>query len=327
LAIKTTLYRVGRRAPVVKALLEAAGNGKEVAVLVELKARFDEESNIEWAKALEAEGVHVVYGLLGLKTHSKIALVVRREGDGIRRYLHLATGNYNAVTATQYTDIGMFTCDPDMGADGSQVFNYLTGYGSSGEYSKFLVAPVNLRKAFEALVRREIEHQREGREGHLLFKMNSLVDRPMIRLLYEASRAGVQVDLLVRGICCLRPGVPDVSENIRVISIVGRFLEHSRIYYFRNGGDPTILLGSADLMPRNLNRRVEILFPVQDPGIKARLRDDILETYLADTVKARLMHGDGSYERVAPAAGGEPLESQARLIAAAAVSPEASSAG
>ena len=255
--------------------------------MVELKARFDEESNIEWAKALEAEGVHVVYGLLGLKTHSKIALVVRREGEGIRRYLHLATGNYNAVTAQQYTDLGMFTCDPEMGADGSQVFNYLTGYGSSGQYRKFLVAPVNLRRDFEALVRREIEHQRAGRQGYLLFKMNALVDRPMIRLLYEASQAGVQVDLLVRGICCLRPGVPGVSDNIRVISIVGRFLEHSRIYYFGNGGDPTILLGSADLMPRNLNRRVEILFPVQDAGIKARLREEILETYLE-------RHGEGA---------------------------------
>jgi polyphosphate kinase len=327
LAIKTTLYRVGRRAPVVKALLDAAGNGKEVAVLVELKARFDEESNIEWAKALEAEGVHVVYGLLGLKTHSKIALVVRREGAGIRRYLHLATGNYNAVTAQQYTDLGMFTCDPDMGTDGSQVFNFLTGYGSTGQYHKFLVAPVNLRKDFEALVRREIAHQKAGRQGHLLFKMNSLVDRPMIRLLYEASQAGVQVDLLVRGICCLRPDVPGVSDNIRVISIVGRFLEHSRIYYFGNGGDPTILLGSADLMPRNLNRRVEILFPVQDPGIKVRLREEILASYLVDTAKARLMRSDGSYERVSPGESTELLESQARLVAMATASPEASSDG
>jgi polyphosphate kinase len=326
LAIKTTLYRVGRRAPVVKELLEAAANGKEVAVLVELKARFDEESNIEWARALEAEGVHVVYGLLGLKTHSKIALVVRREGEGIRRYLHLATGNYNAVTAQQYTDLGMFTCDPDMGADGSQVFNYLTGYGSSGQYRKFLVAPVNLRRDFEALVRREIEHQRAGRQGYLLFKMNAFVDRPMIRLLYEASQAGVQVDLLVRGICCLRPGVPGVSDNIRVISIVGRFLEHSRIYCFGNGGDPTVLLGSADLMPRNLNRRVEILFPVQDAAIKARLREEILATYLADTVKARLMQADGTYQRVVPADGAEPLASQAALIAAAAP-PDTSAAG
>jgi polyphosphate kinase len=325
LAIKTTLYRVGRRAPVVKALLEAAARGKEVAVLVELKARFDEESNIEWAKALEAEGVHVVYGLLGLKTHSKIALVVRREGEGIRRYLHLATGNYNAVTATQYTDLGMFTCDPDMGADGSQVFNYLTGYGASDKYRKFLVAPVNLRHDFEALVRREIEHQKAGRQGHLLFKMNALVDRPMIRLLYEASRAGVQVDLLVRGICCLRPGVPGVSDSVRVVSIVGRFLEHSRVYYFRNGGDPTILLGSADLMPRNLNRRVEILFPVQEPGIKGRLRDEILDTYLADTAKARVMRPDGTYERSVSAAD-EWLESQAALLALAASGHEASSA-
>ncbi|HJW76491.1 MAG TPA: polyphosphate kinase 1 [Thermoleophilia bacterium] len=324
LAIKTTLYRVGRRAPVVKALLDAAARGKEVAVLVELKARFDEEGNIEWAKALEAEGVHVVYGLLGLKTHSKIALVVRREGEGIRRYLHLATGNYNAVTAQQYTDLGMFTCDPDMGADGTQIFNYLTGYGTSGQYRKFLVAPVNLRQDLEALVRREIEHQKAGRRGHLLFKMNALVDRPMTRLLYEASRAGVQVDLLVRGICCLRPGVPGVSDNIRVVSIVGRFLEHSRVYYFGNGGDPTILLGSADLMPRNLNRRVEILFPVRDPGIKARLRDEILATYLADTMKARLMRPDGSYERVTPAAAEESLESQAALLALAAGGSEAS---
>jgi polyphosphate kinase len=326
LAIKTTLYRVGRRAPVVKALLEAAANGKEVAVLLELKARFDEESNIEWARALEAEGVHVVYGLLGLKTHSKIALVVRREGYGIRRYLHLATGNYNAVTAQQYTDLGMFTCDPEMGADGTQVFNYLTGYGSSGQYGKFLVAPVNLRRDFEALVRREIEHQRAGRQGYLLFKMNALVDRPMIRLLYEASQAGVQVDLLVRGICCLRPGVPGVSDSIRVISIVGRFLEHSRIYYFGNGGDPTILLGSADLMPRNLNRRVEILFPVQDSGIKVRLREEILGTYLEDTTKARIMHADGTYERVTPAEGADPVVSQVALIAVAAEPPEATAA-
>ncbi|HLF02119.1 MAG TPA: polyphosphate kinase 1, partial [Anaerolineales bacterium] len=236
LAIKKTLYRVGRNSPVVEALLEASEAGKQVAVLVELKARFDEESNITWAKKLEAEGVHVVYGLLGLKTHSKIALVVRKEGEGIRRYVHLATGNYNTVTAQLYTDLGLFTADDDIGADATDLFNYLTGYSAKKDYRKLLVAPINLRSRMEELIKREIEHQRKGGKGHLIFKMNALVDKPMIQLLYQASQAGVKVDLLVRSMCCLRPGVPGVSDNIRVISIVGRFLEHSRIYYFRNGG-------------------------------------------------------------------------------------------
>ncbi len=225
-----TLYRVGKNSPVVRSLLEAIENGKQVAVLVELKARFDEESNIEWARALEAEGVHVVYGLLGLKTHSKIALVVRREGETIRRYVHLATGNYNPVTAHVYTDLGMFTCDEAIGADATDLFNYLTGYSAKTTYRKLLVAPVNMRERLEALIEREIEHANAGRKAHLIFKMNALVDKTMIRLLYEASQAGVRVDLLVRGICCLRPGVPGFSENIAVTSIVGRFLEHSRIY-------------------------------------------------------------------------------------------------
>ncbi len=314
LAIKQTLYRVGPNSPVVLSLLDAARRGKQVAVLVELKARFDEESNIEWAKALESEGVHVVYGLLGLKTHSKTALVVRKEGDQIRRYVHLATGNYNPVTAQTYTDLGLFTCNEDMGADATDLFNYLTGYSAKKEYRKFLVAPINMRSGIEALIRREIDFQRKGQGGHLIFKINSLVDKPMSRLLFEASQAGVRIDLLVRGMCCLRPGVTGMSENIRVISIVGRFLEHSRIYYFRNGGSEQVYLGSADLMPRNLDRRVEVLFPVEDPRLIRRLRDQVLATYLADNVKARLMQADGSYERVRPEEGTDGVNSQLRLI-------------
>ena len=297
LAIKITLYRVGRNSPVVEALLDAIGEGKQVAALVELKARFDEESNIEWARALEHDGVHVVYGLPGLKVHCKTALVVRREGDAIRRYVHLSTGNYNSVTAQLYTDIGMFTCDEAIGADCTDLFNYLTGYSAKVDYRKLLVAPVDMRQNFERLIRREIEHQRNGERGHLIFKMNALVDKPMIQLFYEASKAGVQVDLLVRGICCLRPGIAGVSENIRVTSIVGRFLEHSRIFYFRNAGQEEIYLGSADLMPRNLNRRVEVDFPVRDPKLVRFLHDEVLAIYLADVVNARHMKPDGTYDR------------------------------
>ena len=298
LAIKMTLYRVGRNSPVVKALLKAMERGKQVAVLVELKARFDEESNIEWARALEREGVHVVYGLLGLKTHCKVGLVVRREGETIRRYVHLATGNYNAVTAHLYTDIGVFTCDEEIGADVTDLFNYLTGYSAKVAYRKLLVAPVNLRSGLAALIEREIELHRRFGNGHLIIKANSLVDRQMIQLLYKASQAGVKVDLLIRGICCLRPGIPGVSNNIRVISVVGRFLEHSRIYYFRNGGAEQIYLGSADLMPRNINRRVEVLFPLQDQRLVVRVRDEILATYLKDNSKARIMQPDGRYVRL-----------------------------
>jgi polyphosphate kinase len=314
LAIKQTLYRVGRNSPVVLSLLDAARRGKQVAVLVELKARFDEESNIEWAKTLESEGVHVVYGLLGLKTHSKIALVVRKEADQIRRYVHLATGNYNPVTAQSFTDLGLFTCDEQLGADTTDLFNYLTGYSAKKEFRKFLVAPVNMRSGLEALIRREIELHRQGERGHLVFKINALLDRPISRLLYEASQAGVRVDLIVRGMCSLRPGVQGTSENIRVISIVGRFLEHSRIFYFRNAGKEQIYLGSADLMPRNLDRQVEVLFPVEEPRLIRRLRDQVLSTYLADNVKARLMQADGSYVRVKPEAVAPPLNSQLRLI-------------
>lgn len=298
LAIKQTLYRVGRKPPVVDALLEAVQNGKQVAVLLELKARFDEESNIGWARKLEKEGVHVIYGLLGLKTHSKIALVVRKEGEGIRRYIHLATGNYNALTATLYEDLGMFTCDEEIGADATDLFNYLTGYSTKEDYRKLLVAPVNLRSRLENLICREIDHAHNGKKAHLIFKANALVDPQIIQMLYEASQAGVKVDLLVRGICCLRPGIKGISDNITVTSIVGRFLEHSRIYYFHNNGNQQIYLGSADLMPRNIDRRVEVLFPVQSPGLIKHIREDILDIYLQDTIKARRMLSDGSYERV-----------------------------
>lgn len=314
LAIKMTLYRAGRNSPVVEALLDAMANDKQVAVLVELKARFDEESNIEWARALESEGVHVVYGLLGLKVHSKVALVVRREGDTIRRYVHLGTGNYNPVTAHMYTDLGFFTCDDDIGADASDLFNYLTGYSAKTDYQKLLVAPIQLREKIESLIRREITHQQQGQQGHLIFKMNALVDQGIIELLYEASRAGVKVDLLIRGICCLRPGIPGVSENIKVISIVGRFLEHSRIYYFRNGGEEEVYMGSADLMPRNLNRRVEVLYPVTGERLIRFLRDDLLQFQLSDTAKARLMQTDGSYIRITPKAGEKPLNAQTEFM-------------
>jgi polyphosphate kinase len=297
LAIKMTLYRVGRNSPIVEALLEALEEGKQVAVLVELKARFDEESNIEWARALEREGVHVVYGLLGLKIHAKACMVVRREGDTIRRYVHLSTGNYNAITAHLYTDIGMFTVDEQISDDTTDLFNYLTGYSAKQDFHKLLVAPVTLRGSFESLILREIEHQRRDGHGHLIFKTNALVDPHIIRLLYEASRAGVKVELLVRGICCLRPGIRDLSENITVTSIVGRFLEHSRVYYFRNGGEEEIYLGSADLMPRNLDRRVETLFPIQDSGAIEQVKA-ALAIYSEDNVKARRMNQDGSYSRV-----------------------------
>ncbi|MCB9383271.1 MAG: polyphosphate kinase 1 [Bryobacterales bacterium] len=313
LAIKMTLYRVGRDSPVVKALLEAQENGKQVAVLVELKARFDEESNIEWARQLEEQGVHVVYGLVGLKIHSKIALVVRQEGGRIRRYVHLSTGNYNAVTANLYTDIGLLTADDQIGADATRLFNYLTGYTEQHHYDKLLVAPVSLRGGLEAMIEREIEIQRKGGEGRLIFKTNGLVDRQIIDLLYRASQAGVRCDLLVRGICCLRPGVPGVSDNIRVISVVGRYLEHSRIYYSRNGGDEEMYLGSADLMPRNLTYRVETVFPVRDPAILRHLRDDVLETYLADNMRARVMQTHGGYARAIPLPDEPAVDSQAVL--------------
>jgi polyphosphate kinase len=318
LAIKITLYRVGHNAPVVDALLDAVENGKQVAVLLELKARFDEESNIEWARKLEEYGVHVVYGLMGLKVHCKALLIVRKEGDVIRRYAHLSTGNYNSITAQLYTDIGMMTCDPEIGADCTDLFNFLTGYSAKSSYRKLLVAPVTLRDRFARLIEREIEHQKNGRGGHLILKMNALVDKKMIQLLYQASQAGVKVELLVRGICCLLPGVAGVSENITVTSIVGRFLEHSRIFYFNNGGNDEVYLGSADLMPRNLNRRVEVDFPVQDKGLIRLVRDEILGTYLKEQAQARHMTSDGKYVRDPDFDKKNALNSQETFLARAA---------
>jgi len=314
LAIKQTLYRVGPNSPVVAALMRARERGKQVAVLVELKARFDEESNIGWARALERAGVHVAYGLVGLKTHAKLLMVVRREGDGITRYVHMSTGNYNDDTARLYTDIGFFTIDPDIGADVSDLFNALTGYSLKQKYRKLLVAPKRMREQIVARIDREIEqHQKHG-DGYLAFKLNALSDKECIQALYRASQAGVKVDLQVRSICCLRPGIEGVSENITVTSIVGRFLEHPRIYYFRNGGDEEILLGSADLMPRNLDRRMEQLFPIEDPQLKESIRDHILFVHLKDNIQARCMLPDGSYERVQPQEGEPGLNSQLWMI-------------
>jgi polyphosphate kinase len=312
MAIKMTLYRVGRNSPVVESLLNAIENGKQVAVMVELKARFDEESNIEWARALEAEGVHVVYGLVGLKVHTKVALVVRREGESIRRYVHMSTGNYNPLTARLYTDLSLFTADEQIGADVTDLFNYVTGYSAKNEYRKLMVAPVDMRKRMEALIHREIEHAKRGGRGHLIFKMNALEDPGIIRSLYQASQAGVRIDLIVRGICSLRPGMEGVSENIEVRSVVGRFLEHSRIFYFHNGGQEEVYLGSADLMGRNLNHRVEMMFPVESKRLITRLRDEILATYLNDNRNARAMRPDGSWvwEKM-----GEPVvDSQAHFL-------------
>jgi polyphosphate kinase len=314
LAIKSCLYRVGRNAPVVEALLEAAEEDKQVAALVELKARFDEESNIEWARALERAGVHVVYGLIGLKIHCKAALVVRREQDRIARYVHLATGNYNAVTAHLYTDIGLFTADETVADDVSDLFNYLTGYSEKADYQRLVVAPVNLRHRLEAMIEREIKHAKANRKARLTFKLNSLGDPQLIRLLYKASRAGVKIRLLVRGICSLRPGVPGVSENIEVTSIVGRFLEHSRIYHFQNGGEDEVYIGSADLMPRNIEHRVEVLVPIREPAMVRHICDNILAIYLADNVKARQMNANGTYTRKKASTAKERLNAQEWLI-------------
>jgi polyphosphate kinase len=313
LAIKVTLYRVGSNSPIVAALLEAIEQGKQVSVLVELKARFDEESNIEWARALEDAGVHVVYGLVGLKVHSKVALVVRREGEDIRRYVHLGTGNYNPVTARIYTDFGFLTCNEQIADDVTHFFNALTGYSRKNEPHELLVAPVNLRQRLEKLILREIALQEKGEQGHLIFKMNALEDPQMIRQLYRASQVGVKVDLLIRGLCCLRPLISGFSDNIRVTSIVGRFLEHSRVYYFRNGGAEEIYLGSADLMRRNLSHRVEILFPVGNPKLVRRLKD-ILDIQLADERKSHHLQSDGRYIRNSKSGQPGAIDSQLQFL-------------
>jgi len=297
LAIKMTLYRVSPTSPIAQALSRAAEMGKEVAVLVELRARFDEEANITWARALEEVGAHVVYGLVGYKTHCKACLVVRQEADGIRRYCHLSTGNYNTRTSNIYCDLGLFTCRESFGEDLTELFNLLTGYTRPQQFRHLLVSPTDMRRALIARIRREAEHAKAGRPARLIIKINSLVDELLIQELYAASQLGVQIDLIVRGICCLRPGVPGLSERIRVISIVDRFLEHARIFYFSNNGEPEYLLASADWMPRNLDRRVEIAFPVLDPWLQAQLQE-ILDIQLADTVKARELLPDGRSQRI-----------------------------
>ena len=296
LAIKQTLYRVSGNSPIIAALEQAAENGKQVSVLVELKARFDEENNIAWAKKLEKAGCHVIYGLVGLKTHSKIALVVRREEDGIKRYVHLGTGNYNDQTAKLYTDMGLLTCSDPIGEDATAVFNMLSGYSEPRKWNKLAVAPIWLKDKFLMLINREAENARQGKKARIIAKMNSLCDPKVMEALYDASAAGVKIDLIVRGICCIKAGVPGLSENISVRSIVGNFLEHSRIFYFYNDGFEDIYMGSADWMPRNLDKRVEITFPVEDPDLKKRIKD-ILKIQLADTLKAHIMQPDGSYEK------------------------------
>ena len=313
-AIKMTLYRLERNSPLVDLLIEAADHGKQVAVLVELKARFDERSNIAWATRLEAAGVHVVYGLVHLKTHCKLCLVIRKEPDGIRRYAHIGTGNYNRATAQVYTDFGLFTARAPVMADVSDVFNLLTGYSAQTAYREFLVAPVNMRARLRALVERESDHARAGRPAHLIFKANALSDPDFIRVLYQACRAGVTVDLIIRGICCARPGVAGVSDRMTVRSIVGRFLEHSRVYFFENGGEEELYLGSADMMERNLNRRVEVLCPVVDRDLKHSLRQ-VLGAYLKDNSRAHLLQPDGVYRVASPADGDVRFSVQEFLLA------------
>ncbi len=313
LAIKQTLYRTSGASPIISALARAAQNGKQVTALVELKARYDEENNIVWARELEQAGVHVVYGIVGLKTHCKAALVVRRERGGLRRYVHLATGNYNPTTARVYTDLGLFTADPAFGEDVSEMFNLLTGYSQSRRWRKLVVAPVELRERVIALIDRERRHAEAGQPARIIVKMNALVEVSVIDALYRASQAGVDIDLVIRGICCLRAGLPGVSERIRVISIVDRFLEHSRVFYFSNAGNPEVFLASADWMPRNFVRRIEVMFPVEDAQLKARIVDRILPTILSDNVKARLQNPDGTYRRATPAEGQATIRSQSVL--------------
>ncbi len=308
LAIKMCLYRIGEDSPIAPLLIKASENGKQVTALIEIKARFDEANNIEWGKRLERAGVHVVYGLLGLKTHAKTTLIIRREGDKLQRYVHLATGNYNPATSTVYTDLGLLTADEKIGADVSALFNYLTVYTEPKDINKLLIAPINLRDSMKRLIDREIDNAKLGKRAKIVAKINRLADAEIVNKLYEASQAGVEIDLIVRGVCTLRPGVPGLSENIRVRSIVGRLLEHSRVYFFENGGDNEVYLGSSDWMPRNLDRRVEVLAPIEDRRIRRFLIDEYLDTYLKDTAKARLLQQDGSYIR--PERGEDAIDAQ-----------------
>ncbi len=310
LAIKMCLYRTGANSPIPPLLIKAAENGKQVTVLVELKARFDEENNIEWAKKLEHAGIHVIYGLLGLKTHCKTTLIVRREADELRRYVHIATGNYNPETSAFYTDLGLLTDDEEIGEDATKLFNFLTAYKQENSFKKLLVAPTNLRERMLEMIERETEHAKNGRFARIIAKFNRLADPKIIRALYEASNAGVKIDLIVRGVCMLRPNVEGLSENIRVRSIVGRLLEHSRVYYFANGGEEEVYLGSSDWMPRNLDRRVEVITPVEDEKLKHYLKDEFLTTYLRDNVKAADLQPDGTYKRIQPSVEEEKLNSQ-----------------
>jgi len=299
LAIKMTLYRVSKDSPIIAALIRAAENGKQVMALVELKARFDEDNNIQWARQLERSGVHVVYGVIGLKTHTKIALVVRKEKEKLRSYCHIATGNYNSRTAQLYTDLGLLSARPELGQDLAELFNYLTGFSKQQNFRKLLVAPVTLRQRMQELIQRETEHARAGRPAAIKAKMNALVDPAIIALLYEASQAGVQIDLVVRGMCSLRPGLVGISDNIRVSSVIGRFLEHSRLFWFANGGSDEMYIGSADWMARNLDRRVEAVVPIEDPDLHARLLR-LINTYLSDNSTAWDMQADGSFSRRIP---------------------------
>jgi polyphosphate kinase len=308
-----TLYRIGENSPLVDLLIDAADAGKQVAVLVELKARFDERNNIKWATRLESAGVHVVYGVENLKTHCKLCLVVRKESGGVRRYAHVGTGNYNRATSQVYTDFGLFTADPVILDDISELFNFLTGYSQHHDYKELLVAPVSLRAQLTALVHREMEHAREGRRAQIIVKNNAVTDPGIIRELYLASQAGVEIDMIVRGTCCLRPGVDGMSERIRVRSIVGRFLEHSRVYYFANGGRDEVYVGSADLMERNLDRRVETLCRIRDTGILRHLRDVVLDIYMRDNDRAYTLV-DGEYERSARPDGEPRLSAQEYLM-------------
>jgi len=310
LAIKMTLYRTSGDSPIVHSLISAAEQGKQVTVLVELRARFDEANNIVWARQLEEAGVHVVYGLVGLKTHCKVLMIVRRDEDRLRHYLHLGTGNYHPSTARFYTDLSLFTSNHELGEEVAMLFNTLTGLSEFKGIKQLLVAPFQMHDLFLKLIQHERDLARHGKEGRIIVKLNSLVEESLIVALYEASQAGVKIDLIVRGICCLRPGVKGVSENIRVISIVGRFLEHSRIFYFGNGDKPKVYLGSADWMPRNLFRRVEVVFPVLDPGLRKRITDVIIPGYLSDCGKARVLGSDGVYTRAICPSGQEPTQAQ-----------------